>query len=218
VACSGRPTEHATARHRPGGARLGQAATVWPCSSFATTVAAVNPSSDREPVPRPPLPAKLEAHGAVFFDVEGRLLVVKATYGAHPWGIPGGVAEADETPRAAVRREVEEEIGLVKEPGALLVVAWQPSRRFDLTELQRAEGWAERYPDGIQLVFDGGVLTPADIAAITLDPVEMEDYAFLHLDRAVERLAPLHARWTIAAVRARETRSVVYLEDGYPPT
>ena len=164
-----------------------------------------------------PLPAKLEAHGAVFFDQEGRLLVVKATYGANPWGIPGGVAEPDENPRATVRREVEEEIGLVKEPGALLVVAWLPSRKRDLTERQRAAGWSECFLDGVQLIFDGGVLTPDDVAAIKLDPEEMEDYAFLHLDEAVERMDSLHAQWAMAAVRARETGSVVYLEHDFRP-
>jgi 8-oxo-dGTP diphosphatase len=180
---------------------------------FSTTVAAVNQTSDPDPF----LPGKLEAHGIVFFDREGRLLVVKASYGSNPWGIPGGVAEPDETPRATVRREVEEEIGIVKKPGALLVVAWQPSRRRNLTAGQRAAGWSDRIQDGVQLVFDGGVLTPDDIAAIKLDPDEMADYAFLHVDEAVERMAPLHARWTIAAVQARGTGSVVYLEDGYPP-
>jgi 8-oxo-dGTP diphosphatase len=167
--------------------------------------------------PDPFMPAKVEAHGAVFFDTQGRLLVVKASYGSNPWGIPGGVAEPDETPRATVRREVEEEIGVVREPGALLAVAWQPSRTRNLTELQRAAGWLDRLPDGIQLIFDGGVLTTDDIAAIRLDPDEMEDFVFLHLDQAVERMAPLHARWATAAVQGRETGNVVYLENGYPP-
>ena len=191
---------------------------VWHGHLFGTTVATVNQANEQEPVLRGRFPAKLEAHGAVFFDVEGRLLAVKATYGANPWGIPGGVAEADETPRATVRREVEEEIGLVKEPGALLVVAWQPSRGRNLTERQRAAGWTHRLQDGIQLVFDGGVLTPDDIAAIKLDPGEMEDYGFLPLDEAIDRMDSLHARWAIAAVQAREAGSVVYLENGHPPT
>lgn len=172
-------------------------------------------TNEHPPVPPPP-PAKLEAHGAVFFDVEGRLLVVKATYGSNPWGIPGGVAEPDEPPRATVRREVEEEIGILKEPGALLVVAWQPSRVRNLTEPQRAAGWSERIEDGVQLVFDGGVLTPEDVAAIRLDLTEMVDFAFLPVDQAVERMAPLHARWAAAAVQAREAGSVIYLENGLP--
>lgn len=173
-------------------------------------------SQNGEP-PQGPLPAKLEAHGAVFFDEEGRLLVVKATYGANPWGIPGGVAELDETPRDTVRREVEEEIGLVKEPGALLVVAWLPSRKRDLTESQQARGWSELFLDGVQLIFDGGVLTPDEIAAIELDPGEMEEYAFLHLDEAVARMDSLHAQWAMAAVRARATGTVVYLEHDFRP-
>ena len=168
-------------------------------------------------LPSGPLPAKREAHGAVFFDAEDSLFLVKTTYGASPWGFPGGVAESDETPRATVRREVEEEIGLVKEPGALLVVDWEPSRGSNLTERQRAAGWSERIMDGVILTFDGGVLTPDDIAAINLDPGEIEDYVFLPLDQAVERLDPLHARRAIAAVQARGTGTVVYLEDGYPP-
>jgi 8-oxo-dGTP diphosphatase len=184
---------------------------------FITSVATVSETTGRPPVPQRPPPGKLEAHGAVFFDVEGRLLVVRSTYGSNPWGIPGGMAEPDETPRATVRREVQEEIGIAKEPGALLVVAWQPSRVRNLTEEQRAAGWSDRIEDGIQLVFDGGVLTPDEVAAIKLDPDEMEDFAFLHFDQAVERMAPLHARWVIAAVQARESGSVVYLEYGYPP-
>ncbi|MFF4893709.1 NUDIX domain-containing protein [Micromonospora chersina] len=167
--------------------------------------------------PDPYLSGKLEAHGAVFFDAEGRLLVVKATYGVNPWGIPGGVAEPDEAPRATVRREVEEEIGILREPGALLVVAWQPSRRRTLTESQRAAGWSDRLHDGVQLVFDGGVLTSDDIAGIKLDSREMADYAFLDVHEAVERMSPLHARWATAAVHARETGSVVYLENGNAP-
>ena len=171
-------------------------------------------TAEPKPPPHGPLPPKLEAHGAVFFDAENRLLVVKTSYGTNAWGIPGGVAEVDESPRATVRREVEEEIGLVKEPGALLVVAWQPARRRVLTARQRAEGWAERLPDGVQLIFDGGVLTPVDIAAIKLDTEEIENYTFLYVDDAIERMDPLHARWTAAAVRARNTGRVVYLEDG----
>lgn len=180
-------------------------------------VAAVNQVDEQEPLPRGPLPAKREAHMAVFFDSDDRLLLVKATYGASPWGFPGGVADSDETPHATVRREVEEEIGLVKEPGALLVVDWESSRGRNLTERQRAAGWSERILDGVILVFDGGVLTLDDIVAIKLDPGEVEEYTFLPLDQAVERLDSLHARRAIAAVRARETGTVVYLEDGYPP-
>ncbi len=177
----------------------------------------MKPADDHKPLPRGPLPSKLESHGAVFFDAADRLFLVKATYESGRWGFPGGVAEQDETPRATVRREVEEEVGLVREPGALLVVDWQPSCSRNLTENQRAAGWSERFLDGLVLEFDGGVLTPDDIASIKLDPGEIEDYAFLPLDQAIQRMDSLHARRAVAAVKARETGAVVYLENGYPP-
>jgi 8-oxo-dGTP diphosphatase len=183
----------------------------------AGRVATVSQRPDEKPLARGPLPAKLESHGAIFFDAADRLFLVKVTYGPGRWRFPGGVAEPDETPRATVRREVEEEIGLAREPGALLVVDWQPSRSRTLTASQREAGWSERILDGLVLFFDGGVLTPADVAAIRLDPGEVEDYTFLPLDEAVQRMDSLHSRRAVAAVRARETGTVAYLEDGDPP-
>ncbi|WP_063828704.1 NUDIX domain-containing protein [Actinopolymorpha alba] len=175
----------------------------------------MTPADDNNELDRGPLPSKLESHGAVFFDTADRLLLVKAAYG---WGFPGGVAEQDETPRATVRREVEEEIGLVKEPGALLVVDWQPSCSRNLTEAQRAAGWSERFMDGLILEFDGGVLTADDIASIKLDPDEIEDYTFLPLDQALRRMDSPQSGRARAAVKARETGTVVYLENGNPPS
>jgi 8-oxo-dGTP diphosphatase len=181
-------------------------------------VAAMKQVDDQKPLSSGPLPAKRESHAALFFDAADRLFLVKVTYGSDPWRFPGGVAEADEAPRATVRREVEEEIGLARDPGALLVVDWEPAQNRTLTERQRAAGWSERIPDGVWLLFDGGVLTPDDISSIKLDPREVEDYTFLPLDQAVERMDSLHARRAVAAVRARETGTVVYLENGDPPT
>jgi 8-oxo-dGTP diphosphatase len=187
--------------------------------ALTDTFATVGHVEEQEPVPyEGPLAAKLECASAVFFDAEGRLLVLRHSYGANPWGWPGGVAEADEPPRNTARREVKEEIGLVTEPGPLLVVDWERSWNKNLSERQRAAGWSERRPDGILLIFDGGVLTPDDVAAIEVDHSEIEDYTFLPVAEAVERLDALHARRLLAAVRARETGTVVYLEDGHPPT
>ncbi|MEO0768780.1 MAG: NUDIX hydrolase [Cyanobacteria bacterium J06649_4] len=43
--------------------------------------------------------------GGLFFDSEGRLLILKPTY-RNDWLIPGGVVEANESPRHACMREV----------------------------------------------------------------------------------------------------------------
>ena len=57
-------------------------------------------------------------------DSRGRVLVVEPTYKTS-WELPGGSVEADESPRDACAREVEEELGLVLHPGRLLCFEWQ---------------------------------------------------------------------------------------------
>jgi 8-oxo-dGTP pyrophosphatase MutT (NUDIX family) len=49
---------------------------------------------------------------AVILDVDGRVLLVKQTYGPLNWELPGGVGEAGESPDDTVLREVLEETGL----------------------------------------------------------------------------------------------------------
>ena len=63
----------------------------------------------------------------------GRVLVVEPAY--KPTGeVPGGVVEADESPRAACRRGVTEELGFELTVGRLLRLEWQgpePDRTQD---------------------------------------------------------------------------------------
>lgn len=63
---------------------------------------------------------KRMAVAAVLLDAQGRLLCVKPTYRPE-WLVPGGV-EPDESPLAACRREVAEEIGLELASGETLHV------------------------------------------------------------------------------------------------
>jgi len=53
---------------------------------------------------------RLSAH-AVFVDDEQRVLLLKATYGALSWGLPGGALEPGETIHQCIVRECEEELG-----------------------------------------------------------------------------------------------------------
>lgn len=57
------------------------------------------------------LARKRMAAGALFRDVAGRVLLVEPTYKEN-WEVPGGAVEQDESPTAACRREVLEELGL----------------------------------------------------------------------------------------------------------
>ncbi|MGY2115992.1 NUDIX domain-containing protein [Nocardia gipuzkoensis] len=57
------------------------------------------------------LPRKRMGAGALFVDELDRVLLVEPTY-TNYWELPGGVVEADESPYAAVVREIGEELSL----------------------------------------------------------------------------------------------------------
>jgi 8-oxo-dGTP diphosphatase len=57
------------------------------------------------------LPTKRMAAAVLFFDDTDRLLLVDPAYTKTYWELPGGCVEADESPRAAAVREIQEELG-----------------------------------------------------------------------------------------------------------
>jgi hypothetical protein len=67
---------------------------------------------------------------------------------------------------------------------------------------------AER-PPLIHYIYDGGVLTPQDIARIRLQEGEIDEYGFFDLDGARERLAPHAFDRLVHAQAARDGRSAV---------
>lgn len=142
----------------------------------------------------------LSAAGALVLDERGRVLLVEPTYKDH-WEIPGGMIEIGETPSRACAREIHEELGLTREPGGLLVVDWAPH---------------PEQGDRVLFVFDGGVLTEAEIAAIRLQEEELASYVFLPLAEALDRLIPRLERRVAAAARAKAAGRTVYLEHGLP--
>jgi ADP-ribose pyrophosphatase YjhB (NUDIX family) len=146
------------------------------------------------------LPRKRMGAGALFTDQAGQALLVKPIY-KREWEVPGGAVEADESPRAATAREIEEELGLVVTPGRLLVVDWVPAR----------DGRTE----GLMLVFDGGVLTPAQTGTIRLPADELRSWAWCDQQQAEQRLSGLLARRVAAALEARVEGATAYLEDGH---
>lgn len=141
------------------------------------------------------------AAGALFRDGGGRVLLVEPTY-KPTWEVPGGAVEAEESPAAACRREVLEELGLDRPVGRVLAVDWVPSR-------------PER-PEGLILVYDGGVLSETDIAAIRLQADELASYAFVEAGRVAELASALLARRITGCLQAVATGTVVSLENGRP--
>ncbi|MFE3772312.1 NUDIX domain-containing protein [Streptomyces sp. NPDC059122] len=141
------------------------------------------------------------AAGALFFDDQDQVLLVKPSY-KPKWEIPGGYIERGESPLTACRREVEEELGITPPIGPLLVVDWAPSE---------AEG------DKVLYVFDGGRLCPGEFTKIKLAPEELLAAEFHSADWLDELLIPRLARRVRAAITAHTQGRPQYLEHGASP-
>jgi 8-oxo-dGTP pyrophosphatase MutT (NUDIX family) len=140
------------------------------------------------------------ATGVLLFDDAGRVMLVEPVYKDY-WDIPGGYVETGETPVQACVREVREELSIDVAVGRLLVADWAPHPE---------EG------DKLLFVFDGGVLTGQQLAAIRLQADELASFAFLEPAEAVALLIPRLGRRVAAAVEARSAGRTAYLEHGGP--
>ncbi len=145
-------------------------------------------------IPRIPASA-----GAMIFDPNGRLLVLKPTYKAG-WTVPGGQMEANgETPWEACRREAQEETGLVIDAGRLVCVDFLRPRPGK--------------PGGMRFLFDCGTLGDEVLDDIHLQEDELSEYRFASMDQALQLLSGPLRRRVRCAIGAIGT---VYLEDGRP--
>ena len=153
------------------------------------------------------LARKRMAATAFFRDDAGRVLIVNPVY-KPAWDLPGGAAEADESPHAACRREVAEELGLDRPPGRVLAVDWVPARMIgpDQTLL----------PDGVIIVYDCGILSPAGVKEIVLEDGELAGFEFVTANEAARRVTPLVARRIVACMEACQAGTVAALENGSP--
>jgi len=116
----------------------------------------------------------------------GRVLLTQRKSGTHlagAWEFPGGKVEPDEDPRAALARELREEIGVTAEIGAIVEVTFH------------------RYPQkSVLLLFYEARLAPGSAAPAPLDVAavrwaaaeELRDELFPPADVAV--LAKVRAR------------------------
>lgn len=106
----------------------------------------------------------LVAAGALFVDDAGRVLLVRPTY-KPGWEVPGGRVERGESPAAACRRELREELGLDRAPLRLLSVDWAPND-------------ADGDGDKLLFLFDCGKLGD-DEHRITLGADELDRWAWV---------------------------------------
>jgi ADP-ribose pyrophosphatase YjhB (NUDIX family) len=162
---------------------------------------AAGPAPGDEPAPGPQdaVPGIAVSAGAMVFDGQGRLLILKPTYKSG-WTIPGGVMEADgETPWDACRREVREETGIVVTAGRLACMDFRRPKPGN--------------PGGIRFLFDCGAVTGEQLAAISLQAEEISEHRLAPLAQALDLLrGPIRRRVRAAA----GGRGLVYLENGRP--
>ena len=143
------------------------------------------------------LPRKRVAADVLFRDGAGRMLLVDPSY-KPDWDLPGGMAEANESPLAAAIREVREELGIDYRGGPLLVVDWvAPHGPED---------------DNLMFLFDGGVLAAEQRARITLRDGELNGFRFVAAEEAGSLLRP--NVWHRVQVALTVPAGVAYLQDG----
>jgi 8-oxo-dGTP pyrophosphatase MutT (NUDIX family) len=160
---------------------------------------AVDPTPNEvDPAVWAALPRKRVGAGVVLVDAGGRVLLVEPTY-KPGWEVPGGMVEANESPRAAVARECLEELGVEVAVGRLLVVDWVPPGR--------------RPDDGLMLLYTGEV---DGAQPIVLQADELRSWRWCDAAETEDRTTPFMARRLAAALAARAEGSTVELADGHP--
>ncbi|WP_327389027.1 NUDIX hydrolase [Streptomyces sp. NBC_01207] len=143
---------------------------------------------------------KRVAADALIRNRAGHVLLVKPTY-KPGWDLPGGMAEANEAPEAALARELREELGLDAALRKLLVVDWVPPHG--------------PWDDQIAFIFDVETLDDAQAAEVRPHDDELSEAAFLPIDKALVLLRSRMRNRLAAAIRAGKTGHPVYLHDGH---
>lgn len=146
------------------------------------------------------LPRKRAIAQMLVRDTDGRVLLCNLTYKAD-WDLPGGVVEVNESPREAVGREIEEELGLDLPAGPLVLTDWLPAW----------SGW----DDALCLVFDGGTHDASLTDRIVREAREIRTAEFCTADQVQERCADFTARRIAAALANLDAGSgPAYTESG----
>ena len=147
-------------------------------------------------------PRKRVASDVIIRDEDGRILLVDPNY-KPDWDLPGGMAEANEPPLDAARRELREELSLDVQVGALLCVDWIPPHG--------------PWDDTLIFVFDGGVLSRRALEQIRITDGELSDFQFCPNQKAAQLLRPYVWQRTSTALDALASGRARYVHRGQPP-
>ncbi len=141
------------------------------------------------------------AAGALFFDEQGRVMLLEPTYKEYR-DIPGGYVDAGESAVAGMCAGGPRGAG---------------HHARDRSSAGRRLGPSPAEGDKVLYLFDGGALPAQLQERIRLQRSEVKAYAFHSLDDVDSMTIPRLARRVQAAVIARNEGQVAYLEHGQHP-
>jgi len=144
------------------------------------------------------LPKKRMGAGCLFFDEQVKVMLVKPTY-KPGWEIPGGSVEDYESPKQCCEREVQEELGVERKVGQLLVVDYN-SETDEKTE-------------SLMFIFDGGVLTVSQIDSIQLRQEELSELRFFTAETLPEEMSVALRNRVLMAWQHKLQGGDAYLEN-----
>ncbi len=143
--------------------------------------------------------SKWVAAGALIFDREGRVLLIKHRWRGG-WEYPVGMTDGEESPRAAAIRELREEVGLDLPAADLRLIA--------------VDFFNRKTPNG-NLVFTFVATIPPDRATLLkLDPLEATDYRWVTRVQAAELVPGWLSDRLQSLFQAYDAGVPVYLENG----
>lgn len=121
------------------------------------------------------LPTKHVITQGLVRSTSGRILLCELTY-KRDWDLPGGIIDPDESPSAALAREISEELGLTLPNRGLRLANWLPPYR----------GW----DDALLLVFDLGQHDESITTGLTLEAREIRAVHWATPTEAAEHVPP----------------------------
>ena len=143
------------------------------------------------------LPKKQVGTAVLFFNSEGKLLIVKPDY-KDGWLVPGGAADDNESPLQCAIRETKEEIGLDVTNLELIGIFYAPKKGF--------------FSDSLKFIYSGGILSDDQISKIILQTAELEKFIFLPPHDAIPLFSSSLQKSIPACLDAIESKSVAYIE------